>query len=68
VESTHNVLVSVNEEFLLSFEHNFASTILWQQYSVTNFHSHCSELTIVKNFARSNCDDLAEIKLIVFLS
>ena len=63
MEGAHNVIITVEEVFLVVTEGNLAAAVLGEEHSLALLHGAWANLTVVQSLARSNSDDDTEIEL-----
>ncbi len=68
MECSHNIIVSVNEDFLFVGKDNFAATVFWKKDSVSNLHHEWSHSSVLKSFSWSDSQDCSLIELISLAS
>ena len=68
VEGAEDVIVSVDEKFLLVSEGDFAAAVLGEEHSVANLHEGCTDRAVLERLAGSSSNDSAEVELLVALA
>jgi hypothetical protein len=62
VEGAHDIIISVDEEFLFTFEDNFAASVLGKEDGVSNLNVNGTNASVLHNLARTDGNDLTEVK------
>jgi hypothetical protein len=65
VKCSHEVIVSVEEVFLLISKSHLAATVLRKENSVALFHGDRTDLSIIECAAWPNCDDHSVVQLVL---
>ena len=68
MEGAHNVIITVNEEFSVASEDDLWSTILGEEYLISNVDHDWSDATVFIAFAGANSHDSAIVKLLLGLA
>ena len=68
MEGAHDVIVSINEQFLVVSKGHSAATVLGEKHSVANLYKHLADAAIFHWLSGPASNDGAEVELVLGLA